>query len=84
MPHYRNDRGIVNKMVWKIVGAVAAVIGVIAVGYYFLHSSPKKFYKKAQLAHKAGEEAYNMREFDMAEEYYAQANEFRQRARELE
>jgi uncharacterized protein (UPF0333 family) len=71
-------------MVWKIFGAVIIVLAVIIAGYYVIHDSPKKFYRKARRAHKAGEDAYNSAEFDLADEYYSQANEFRQRAQELE
>lgn len=70
--------------IWNIVGVVVALAFVVIVGYFLVHETPKKLYRKARSCHRYGEEAYEENDVELAEEYYAKANAYRKRARELE
>tara|TARA_Y100000310_G_scaffold239597_1_gene243259 strand:- start:5 stop:193 length:189 start_codon:yes stop_codon:yes gene_type:complete len=60
-----------------------AVVVVALIAYFTMKDSPEKYYKKAKRTHKKAEKIYYTGEYDLAEEYYTQADEFRKRAREL-
>lgn len=69
---------------YKIAGIVVGLGVIYAIGYYFIKDgSTNKYYRKAQSYHKEAEECYDSEDFDLAEEYYAKAEEFRQKGREL-
>ncbi|MBT4174193.1 hypothetical protein HOC80_00930 [archaeon] len=60
-----------------------AVIVVALIGYFTMKDSPEKYYRKAKRTHKKAEKIYSTGEYELAEEYYTEADEFRKKAREL-
>lgn len=69
---------------WKIVGIILGILILILLGYFFLHESPQKYYRKARGAHKKGEHAYATGNYELASSLYVKADDYRKRARELE
>lgn len=65
------------------IGALG-VAGIAFLGYLLFRKTPKKYYKKARSAHKQGEKSYGNKDFELANDYYGEAEKFRNKARELE
>ena len=57
--------------------------GTGVLGYLLFRKTPDKYYSKARIAHKSGEECYANNDLDLAGEYYKDAEDFRMKAREL-
>jgi uncharacterized protein (UPF0333 family) len=70
--------------VWQIVGIVVVLVIVYVIGYYLLKESQGKLFNKARRLHRDAQESYELGDHDLADEYYAKADELRVRAQELE
>jgi sortase (surface protein transpeptidase) len=71
----------------SILLKILVVIGIVIILIIFLKLSkknPKRYYKKAMKMHKKGEECHNLGDKELAEEYYQDADYYRNKARELE
>lgn len=65
-----------------LVVAVCAIAAAIFL-YLLLRKTPAKYYAKARSAHKLGEKCYMGKDFELAQEYYQEAEAHRLNARKL-
>tara|TARA_Y100000310_G_scaffold343267_2_gene450091 strand:- start:2963 stop:3256 length:294 start_codon:yes stop_codon:yes gene_type:complete len=78
-----NIEGEGTMSTWLTILIILAAIVLAIVIYFAVKQSPEKFYRKAKRAHKKAEKIYNTGDYDLADEYYQQAEEFRKTAREM-
>jgi len=71
-------------MVMKILGFVVIGIVLLIAGYSFFRKSPEKYYRKAKTCHKKGEKYHILGDSELANDYYEEAEFYRQRAEELQ
>lgn len=70
---------ITPKTIAIIVGAALAA----GIAYYLYNSSPNRTYSRAGRMHKRGELYYQEGDVELAQEYYAEAERLRDKARGL-
>lgn len=73
-----------------MINAKTAIIALICafalamLGYLLFRRTPERYYARARSAHKQGEKCYLGNDFELADEYYTEAEDYRNLARELE
>ncbi|MBM3199485.1 hypothetical protein FJZ53_01015 [Candidatus Woesearchaeota archaeon] len=67
-------------MIIKLLGLIAIGIAVLIAGYTFFRKTPEKYYRKAKVCHKKGEEYYNLGDPELAKDYYDEAEYYREQA----
>lgn len=68
----------------NIIGIAAGSLVLLIVAYIVLKKTPKKYYKKARKAHKKGEKFYLIGDKELADAYYALAEDYRSKAQGMQ
>ena len=67
-------------MFLKALGYVFLVLVLAILAYRFFRKTPQNYYGKAARAHRKGEQYYGMGDYQLAEDYYEEADAYRQEA----
>ncbi len=70
-------------MITKLFIGILGFLGIAFLCYLLFRKTPKKYYRKARSAHKQGEKSYNKKDFELANDYYGEAEHFRKKATQM-
>ena len=73
----------ITRMALKEIGYVVGGLILLIMVYKYFKKSSEKYYKKAVSAHKLGEKYYTLGDVELADEYYKEADDYRQKAEAL-